>query len=183
MGKKNRSKKASKAGASAKPDLDVGQLADVLATSGEAVTSTGSSANVVDYGYDGARLNVQLMQGEPHFAAAEKLVEADRGRTMAKYSQPVLQAFEDDLKGFVTSHQNAAIERSESARKLSVLAASRKGVVGGKARQLMKGTKSTAAALLMAKKGKPVVINKGTARGPMAATKGSTIRRSIQKRH
>lgn len=28
---------------------------------------------------------------EPHFAAAEKLVEADKGRSMAKYSQAILQ--------------------------------------------------------------------------------------------
>ncbi|EER05818.1 hypothetical protein Pmar_PMAR011868 [Perkinsus marinus ATCC 50983] len=210
MGNKNRSRKASKRGTPSKPDLDVGQLASVLVTSGEAVTSGSSSG--VDYGYDGARLNVQLMQGstrrvlaalgvtasrdpvllrqamdfmkrEPHFAAAEKLVEADKGRSMAKYSQAILQAFEVDLKAFVTSQQEASIERSESARRLSVLAGMKKATSGGVARRLMKG-KMNSTASLMAKKeaGKRVVINKGANRGPMVGSKASSIRKSIQKR-
>lgn len=102
-----------------------------------------------------------------------------------------------DLKAFVTSQQEASIERSESARRLSVLAGMKKATSGGVARRLMKG-KMNSTASLMAKKeaGKRVVINKGANRGsawrggrcshgvvgPMVGSKASSIRKSIQKR-
>ncbi|KAF4657732.1 hypothetical protein FOL47_008317 [Perkinsus chesapeaki] len=191
MGNKSRNRKSSK-GMVSKPDLDVNELANVLASSGDAIAST--STTVTDYGYDGAKLNVQLMQGSTRrvlsalgvtasrdpillrqamdfmkrnsdFAAAEKLVEADQGRTMGKYSQGILQGFEADLKAYVTSQQNASLARSESARKLSVLTGTKKPAAKSKVRQMMKGTKASTAALLKAGKGgKPVVINKGTSK-------------------